>query len=132
MQRTLVNFWLDVLLLLLFLASLWTTFVLRFLFPPGTLATGWRLWGWGFDQWSNIQFIELSALGLGILVHVMLHWKWVCGVLTSKILKRAPDKPRVWDDGIRTLIGVGFMIVLLNILGFAFAAAALTVHSPVR
>ena len=128
MQRTLINFWLDAVLLVLFLASLWTVFVLRFLFPPGTASVGWRLWGWGYDDWAHLLFVQMSALGVGILIHVMLHWKWVCGVLTSRILRRQEKKS--WDDGIRTIVGVGFLIVLLNILGVAFAVAALTMDSP--
>ncbi|MCA9175254.1 MAG: DUF4405 domain-containing protein [Planctomycetales bacterium] len=130
MQRTLVNFWLDVFLLVVFLVDLWTSFVLRFLFPPGTAALGWELWGWGYDHWANVQFISQCVLGIGILVHVMLHWKWVCGVLTARILPHGRGEHHTWDDGIRTIVGVGFMIVLLNILGIAFAAAALTIQGP--
>ncbi len=130
MQRTLINFWLDVMLLVLFLTGFWTTFVVRFVFPPGTQAEGWHLWGRTYDQWADAQFIISCLFAGAVLVHVMLHWSWVCGVVTSRLLRKKDGKRRKWDDGIRTIYGVGLLVVLLNILGLAFAAAVLTVQGP--
>lgn len=131
MQRTLINFWLDLTLLILFLAGLWSSFVIRFVFPPGTLADGWFLWGWTYDQWTDFRFLLICLFALAVLVHVMLHWSWVCGVITSRLLRRTDGKRRHWDDGTRTLYGVGLLVVLFNILGLAFAAAVLSVQGPV-
>ncbi len=130
MQRTLINFWLDVTLLILFLAVLWSSFVIRFVFPPPTLAQGWRLWGWTYDHWDDFQFVLISVFASAVLVHVMLHWSWVCGVITSRLLSKKDGKRRNWEDGTRTLYGVGLLVVLVNILGLAFAAAVLTVQGP--
>ncbi len=130
MNRTLLNFWLDVVLLILFLTELWIAFVVRFLFPSPVAAAGWNLWGWGYDRWADLQFIVLALFGLAVLLHVMLHWTWICGVVTGRLMSRTNGKRRTWDDGIRTIYGVGFLVVLLNLLGVAFAAAALSVQGP--
>ena len=130
MHRTLINFWLDLTLLILFLAVLWSSFVVRFVFPPPTLAQGWQLWGRTYDHWAEIQFALTSIFAAAVLIHVMLHWTWVCGVITSRVLRKSDGKRRNWDDGTRTLYGVGLLVVLLNILGLAFAAAVLTVQGP--
>ena len=130
MSRTLLNFWLDVLLLATFLVLLWLSVVLRFLFPPGLNAGGWSLWGWRHLQWRDAQFTTLCVFTLEILLHVMLHWSWVCGVITRRWFKSSDGKKTKWDDGKRTLVGVGFMIVLLNLMGLAMAAAALTIQKP--
>ena len=130
MQRTLINFWLDVTLLFLFLAVLWSSFVIRFVFPPPTSAQGWRLWGWSYGQWADLQFWLISLLATAVLIHVMLHWTWVCGVITSRLLRKRVGKRASWSDGTRTLYGVGLLVVLLNLLGLAFAAAVLTVQAP--
>lgn len=130
MQRTMINFWLDVTLLILFLTTLWTSFVVRFVFPPGTLAADWRLWGWTYDHWSDFQFAIICFFAFAVLIHVMLHWTWVCGVVTRRLLSKKDGKRRNWDDGIRTLYGVGLLVVLLNIIGVAFAAAMLMVQGP--
>jgi hypothetical protein len=128
-SRTTINFWLDAWLLLNFLALAWISFVLRFVFPRGTAASGWMLWDYSYDEWSNAQFVTLMILMLGILVHVMLHWTWVCGVITSH-MHRPDGKPVRWDDGVRTLVGVSLLVVLVNILGLLMALAALMVRAP--
>jgi hypothetical protein len=126
MSRTMVNFWLDALLMLAFAALSIVSTIVQFVFPPGVTAKGWTLWGLSFGQWSSLQFGLLSVLGFGILIHVMLHWTWVCGVITRKIL-RLRELP---DDGVRTVYGVGLLILLLisgaTIIGFAM----LTIRMP--
>ena len=130
MSRTLINFWLDTLLLILFLTTVWTTFAIRFVFPPGTLAAGWTLWGATYDQWLEFQFWSLCLFSMAVLVHIMLHWTWVCGVIAGRFLRDPNGKKRQWDEGHRTLLGVGLMVVLFNILGLGFAAAMLMVQAP--
>jgi hypothetical protein len=46
------------------------------------------------------------------------------------LLRKKDGQRRTWDDGIRTLYGVGLLVVLFNILGVAFAAAMLMVQGP--
>ena len=128
-SRTMVNFLLDSVLLLVFLSLVWIGFVVRFVFPKGTAADGWTLWSYGYDEWSEMQFWVLCLLMLGILVHVMLHWSWICGVVTSRMPRR-DGKPVRWDDGTRTIFGVGLIIVIVNVLGVLMAIASFMVRSP--
>ena len=130
MSRTILNFWLDFTLLIVFLAVLWSTYVIRFVFPPGTAAKDWNLWGSTYDQWTELQFWLISIFGLAVLLHVMLHWTWVCGVITSKILKRKEGARHQWTDGERTVFGVGLLVVIFNVLGLGFAAAVLMIQGP--
>ncbi|HIE96508.1 MAG TPA: hypothetical protein EYG03_10785 [Planctomycetes bacterium] len=51
----------------------------------------------------------LAFLGLGVLLHVMLHWTWVCSVLSKRVLGRR----EVPDNGTRTIYGVSMFIGLL-------------------
>lgn len=129
-SRTWLNFWLDVILLVSFLGGVWSVTVLRFLFPPGTTAAGWRLWGMTYDHWFDLQFSMIALLALMVLVHVMLHWTWICGVITSRMLRHKDGQRRQLEEGEKTLWGVGVLIVLLGVLGTAYAAAALTIQSP--
>lgn len=129
MNRTTVNFLLDTALLVAFLALVWVTFVLRFVFPPPTAADGWRLWGWSYDDLAGVQFAFIGALLLGLLVHVMLHWTWVCGVIAQRWSKATGKTVRL-EDGHRTLYGVGLIVVLCNLLGGLLAAAWLCIQGP--
>ncbi|MDZ4780338.1 MAG: hypothetical protein SGJ19_08805 [Planctomycetia bacterium] len=127
MSRTMVNLLLDATLLIVLTAVLAVGLVVQFVFPPGTSADGWTLWGWSYNAWSRWQFGLISLLTLGVLVHVMLHWSWVCGVVVSKLLRQ--KRPPQMDDGIRTLYGVATLIVLLGVIGVIVAAANLAVRS---
>lgn len=128
-SRTIVNFWLDASLLILFTVLSWVTVVLRFVFPPGPDSEGWTLWGRTYVQWVGFQFVVLAAFSLGVLVHVMLHWPWVCGVVQSRLVKKKGGGKM--DDGSRTLWGVATLIVIFNIIGLAIAVAVLTIQPPV-
>jgi hypothetical protein len=120
-----VNFWLDAVLLATLALYGWVTAVLRFVFPAPTAAAGWRLWGWGFDQWYDFQFNILCVFTLGVLLHVMLHWNWVCSVIASQILKvRRPH------ESLRTIYGVGLLIVLLHLIAFGVVAAMYAMRKP--
>ena len=127
MSRTLLNFLLDSLLLIAFSVLVWSAVIVRFVFPPAAGSKGWLLWGLSYDQWISVQFAMVAILALGILIHVMLHWSWVCGLLTARLSRGRKVK---LDDGTQTLYGVGLLIVILNVLGLAIAAAALSILPP--
>ena len=127
MSRSVFNLLLDTVLLVAFSILAWSAVVVRFVFPPGPDARGWLLWGLDYDQWATIQFGMIAILALGILLHVMLHWSWVCGILAAKLSR---NKKAKIDDGTQTLYGVGLLIVLLNLLGLAIAVAALSIRGP--
>ena len=85
MSRSVFNFLLDTVLLIAFFVFVWSAVIVRFVFPPGPDAKGWLLWGLDYDQWATIQFAMVAMLALGILLHVMLHWSWVCGILAARL-----------------------------------------------
>ena len=127
MSRTTINFLLDAALLATFSALVFSAVIVRFIFPPGPDAKGWVLWSLSYDQWATVQFAMVAVLALGILLHVMLHWSWVCGVIATRL---ARDKKAKLDEGNQTLYGVGLLIAIFNLLGLVIALAALTVQAP--
>lgn len=127
MSRTTINLLLDAALLVLFCTLILLSVIVRFVFPPAFDAQGWHLLGLSYDDWASLQFGMVAALALGILIHVMLHWSWVCGVVVTKL---ARNKKLKLDDGTQTIYGVGLLIVILNVLGLAIAVAALAIQPP--
>lgn len=127
MSRSAFNLLLDTLLLTLFCALVWCAAIVRYIFPQAVEADGWRLWGLDYQQWANVQFGILAVLALAILLHVMLHWNWVCGIVSTKVFRSKKGKI---DEGMQTIYGVGLLIVLVNIVGLAIAAAALSIRAP--
>lgn len=122
-----VNLALDAALLVNFVGLCAAAVIVRFVFPPGPAAREWLLWGLDYDAWAGIQFTLLAVLAVGILVHVMFHWSWVCNVLAARLSRSG--KGRV-DEGLQTIYGVGLLIVLLNVIGITVAAAWLTIRPP--
>ena len=129
LTRTDVNFWLDFLLLVLFLAVCALSVILEFVFPVGPQADGWLLWGRSYGEWSRIRFLFLAIMAAAVILHVMLHWSWVCGVVASRLGSKKSGGVSQ-DDPTRTLWGVGLLIVVCNLVGLIVAAAALTIQSP--
>ena len=128
--KTNVNFWLDFFLLIVFMVLCWSAVIVRFVFPPALRTEGWTLWGLDYQTWSDVQFATLCVLSAGILLHVMLHWTWVCSVAANLMRKKDAPKAAQLDGGTRTLWGVGLLIVIFNILGVGIAVAALTIEGP--
>ena len=128
-SRTAVNLCVDVSLLLNFLTLGWVSVVLRFIFPRGTSAQGWTLWGASYDDLCSFQFVVTCLFALTVLVHVMLHWSWVCGVVANRVSRWKGRTVRL-DDGGQTLYGVGLLILLVNLIGLCIAAAALAIRAP--
>jgi hypothetical protein len=124
-SRTVINFWLDTALLVTFLALCWTSAVLQFVFPVGAAPDGYQIWGAGVLDWQNAQFTLLCVLSTGITLHIMLHWSWIMGVVTTRFLGRKP----VRDSGAHTLIGVGLLLAILHLLALGCLAARMSLIS---
>jgi hypothetical protein len=129
-SRTMLNFWLDATMLIVFVLMIWSATIVRFVFPPALAARGWTLWSWNLDQWIAMQFAATGVFTFLIILHLMLHWTWICGVVTSRLLRRADGRKRTVDDGTRTLWGVGLLILLLNLMGVGIALAVLMIQGP--
>ena len=99
---------------------------MQVVFPAPTYAAGWSLWGLSYNQWHDLQFGSICFCAFVILLHVMLHWNWVCSVIATHVL-RIKTRP---DEGMQTIYGVTMLIVLLMTIAGTIIAALLTVHRP--
>ena len=78
--RTLTNFWIDLGLLIVMIGMGVTGGILHFVLPPGT-GRSRTLLGLGRHDFSQIHFC-IAALVIALLaVHLLLHWKWIYGVV---------------------------------------------------
>ena len=66
-----------------------------------------------------LPLLVLCVLAMGIVLHVMLHWSWIMGVITTRLLGRKAAR----DTGAHTLIGVGLLLVILHVLALGCLAA---------
>ena len=77
-----------------------------------------------------VHFALLCTFAFAILLHLMLHWNWVCGVVASRFARRRDGRKTMADDGARTIYGVSSLIGVLMVLGLATGLAALAVQAP--
>jgi hypothetical protein len=110
-HKTVINFWLDAALLVLFLVLAWELAILRLAFPKAA-GDRWRLLGHTAADWQDLSFNTFCVFALGIVVHVMLHWSWVVCTIQTRLLKRKATR----DDGSHTMMGVGLLFVLIHLL----------------
>lgn len=95
MKRGILNYVIDLAALLLLLLIAATGLIQRFVLPPGS--GGGRgggpaqvVWGWTRHEWGDVHFWLTAALGIVLLLHVVLHWGWVCA-LSRRIFTRGID-----------------------------------------
>ncbi len=129
MSRANINFLVDCLLLLLLLALLWTSLVLRSLFPVPSEAAGWTIWGMDYDAWTRIQFGCMIALALAVGVHLILHWTWICGFVAGKLSRLLGRRVTV-SESYRTIYGVIMLMSILTLLIALLVAASMSTRSP--
>ena len=118
MRRSTLNFLVDALTLLAIFAMIVTGLVIRFALPPGTGGRhggrGLVLWGMGRHDWGDVHFWASVALGVLLVVHVALHWSWVCTTV-----RRSLGGKEVGQLGAakRNAYGIGFLVALVVIFG---------------
>jgi len=117
-HSTVINFWLDALLLVLFMIQAWMFAVLHVVFPRGA-GPEWTIWGATRLDWSEALFATFCVFAIVIVIHVMFHWAWICGVVATRLFRTRARR----DDGSHTLIGVGLLVLLIHVLIVGILAA---------
>jgi hypothetical protein len=119
-----LNFLIDCLMALVFLSVLATAAVLWTVFPKATAAGEWRIWGWSYDAWAMLHFVLLSTFAVIVLIHLVLHWTWVCGFISARLVKRFGVNMRIGESA-KTLYGVATLIGAITLIGAVILAAQL-------
>ncbi len=134
MRRSMLNFLVDVLTLLAIFVMIATGLVIRFVLPPGTGGRhgggGLLLWSLGRHDWGDVHFWASVALGVLLVVHVALHWSWVCTMVQQVLRGTAVCQPGVRK---RNAYGVGFLVVIVLVFGgFTWYARTAVRHAGGR
>jgi hypothetical protein len=124
MNRRRLNFVVDLISLLALLALIETGLILKFVLPPGTGGRGGgpglSLLDWTRHDWGDVHFWFAVGLVVLMLVHVVLHWGWLCGTV-----RRLFAADFAADEGgasarSETAYGVGFLLLVGILLGGLF------------
>lgn len=126
------NFWLDTALLIVFLAVLAITGILQFVFPGPMKAADWSLWGYDYSAWQTVQSLSIGVFAVLVIVHLILHWAWVCGVISVRFSRHLGRRVRILEPML-TLYGVAFLaLCLFSILAVVGLAEFQIVEPPAQ
>lgn len=125
MQRNTLNFILDAVTLLGMLALASSGFLMRWVLPPGSRGGGGKsLWGWGRHDIGDAHFYIAVALVVLLVLHVALHWTWVCGTVRRWARSRNGEISRI-RPLTRNLTGAAFFsVVVVGVGSFLMCARA--------
>lgn len=123
MKRNTVNFLIDVLTFLVFFAMFWIGLLIHYVLPPsGGRGHTLTLWGMDRHDYGNAHFYLALAMVALIIVHLWLHWPWVCSILSNLFGASQPNRNR------RTLYGMALLLVI----GIVTAGSLLWVETQVK
>lgn len=125
MRRSTLNFLIDVISFAVFLGMIATGLLIRFVLPPGSRGgKGLSLWDLDRHEWGDLHFwLAITLFGL-LLVHLVLHWSWVCQVART-IIKAPAVEPASRSAAKRTAIGVSILAGCMALVAaFLFLAGA--------
>lgn len=124
-----VNFLVDACLFVTFIALLTVQAIVQFVFPAAANAAGHRLWGMDYAGWIRVATGALGVFALLVLLHLILHWNWVCMFVTSRLSKWL-DRRVVIGEAVRTIYGVALLIAVLTFMGIVVTAAEFQISPP--
>lgn len=129
MRRATLNFLIDLVSLLAMFALIGTGLIMRFVLPPGSRGGGGlALWSMGRHDWGDVHFWIACGIGALLLVHVALHWSWVCSIVRRWFA--AADGPASSPrSGMVSLTGLAFLVVVAVAFGSFLKYASAQVES---
>jgi hypothetical protein len=116
-RKNTLNFIIDCIAAVTMLTMISTGLLLYFILPPGSRG-GHGLLFWGLDrhEWGDIHFWSAVALIVLMVLHVLLHWKWVCLTVYSWVNPEGFPQKKLTPRR-RNLYGLGFFVLVVLLVG---------------
>ena len=110
------NLVIDLAALLLMLGLVVTGLVIGLVLPAGSGGRGGggglELWGWGRHDWGDLHAWLSAFLGGVVLLHLVLHWRWVCKQ-TPRLLGLRPAAASVQQARSARIVGCALLALLV-------------------
>ncbi len=133
MRRSTLNLLIDALSALVMLALIGTGLVVRYILPAGSgghgRGGGLVLWSLDRHGWGDVHFWLAVAVGALMVLHVALHWRWVCATIRH-VLRRG-DQAGPAGPLRLNLYGVGFVAAVVLLIGGFLLVARMNVETGV-
>jgi hypothetical protein len=128
MGRNRLNFFVDLAIAVMAFCLVTTGLILRYVLPPGT-GGRFQVLGWGRHDWGDVHFWLAVGIGVFALVHVALHWSWVCSMLV-RMMHPADSTPTNASGKMRNIYGcVALVLVAALVFALVWLARSSVVES---
>ncbi len=88
MKRNTMNFWIDLFTFIVLFAKIWTGLLVHYVLPPGQgRGHALELWGLNRHAYGVIHFYLAIAMIVLVVIHVWLHWSWICNTIACLLNK---------------------------------------------
>ena len=112
MKRNTLNFYVDLASFLVLFALLVTGLLIHYVLPPCGNCSGdgsgvskeLTLWGFGRHDFGKVHFYLALATASLVLVHICLHWAWVCATCCNLLGLKVVSPDRQERYGILLLL----------------------------
>jgi hypothetical protein len=91
-----------------------TGLIMRFALPPGS-GNRRLLWSMGRHEWGDVHFWLAAAIGGVVLLHLALHWQWVCATVLRLVRPSYPGQSQrspLW----RNSLGIAIVLAVVALL----------------
>ena len=93
MDRSKLNYWIDVGMFLSFLVTAVTGIMLILFLPSGIRQGSYQvLWGMIKETWLKIHTLAGILMVVICIIHIILHWKWIVSMTKRIFKKKNSDK----------------------------------------
>jgi hypothetical protein len=109
-DRIQTNLWLDLASLLVMVGLAATGGLIHFILPAGS-GHSHQLLGWSRHDIGSIHFYLAVAAIVLLVLHVLLHWNWLCCVVAKSLGRESPSRRTrtLWGGGM--LLGIALFLV---------------------
>jgi len=88
----------------------WIGLLIHYVLPPsGGRGHALTLWGMNRHDYGNVHFYLALAMVALIIVHIWLHWSWICSVFSKLIGTSQPERIKCALYGTILLLVIGIV-----------------------
>lgn len=112
MSRNILNLIVDVLTFVGLMVVALSGLLMKFVLPSGSPRMGLTLFGWDRHVWGEFHFWATAGLGAVLVVHLALHWRWVCMIVGRCVTGKRNGAMPAWQ---RNIVGVAWLVIVVGV-----------------
>ena len=126
MTRNVLNLVIDVVTFVALMVVGVTGLLMKFVLPSGSPRLGLALFGWDRHDWGAFHFWATVGLGVILVLHLALHWQWVCTTIGRMVMGRRRQARMGALE--RNVVGVAWLVIVVGVTAGLLGGAKMLVQ----